>query len=218
MTFPATSSQSEKFIPAKPLNELSYDYLLFLSSPDFLPIEYSYYVCEYVRHERYLDIYNQLHLGHREILTKIDEEIEEIRKALYEYLYGTKTNYVRTYGIGQELIVMNYLESNLTGGAKEMIEKLEQARYNRKKELVREQEKEQEEKQKSEVEEYNKTWRRLKDLSFTAEAKYIYQHSNLDGIKQEWLDEVKRLFKVIGKDTSDENIIFEMTYLVENID
>ena len=71
MTFTATTSQ---------LKELSYDYLLFLSSPNYLPFEYSYYVCEYVRHERYLDIYKQYLINHRDILKKIDDEIEEIRK------------------------------------------------------------------------------------------------------------------------------------------
>ena len=75
MTFPATTSQSRKEIPAKPLNELSYDYLLFLSSPNYLPFEYSHYVCEYVRHERYLDIYKQYRISHRDILKKIDSSI-----------------------------------------------------------------------------------------------------------------------------------------------
>ena len=205
----ATSSQSEKFIPAKPLNELS--------SPDFLPIEYSYYVCEYVRHERYLDIYKRCQIGHREILTKIDEEIEEIRKALYEYLYGTKTNYVRTCGIGQELIVMNYLESNLTGGAKEMIEKLEQARNNRKKEYEREK-KEQEEKHKNETKEHCNAMHELKKLAWDKNGTYVYQQNSLVSVSQEWLNEVKRLLEITGENTSYDNIIYLMSYLAEQTD
>ena len=160
MTFTATTSQTRKEIPAKPLTELSYDYLLFLSSHNYLPLEYSYYVCEYVRHERYLDIYKRCQIGHREILMKIDEEIEEIRKVLYKYLCETYTFYTReTYiiytlddGYRQEFNVMKYLECNLTEGAKEMIEKLKQARKDRKEEFEREKE-EQEEKQKNQTKE-----------------------------------------------------------------
>lgn len=47
---------------------------------------------------------------------------------------------------------------------------------------------------------------------------YICQHSNLDGISQEWLDEVKRLFEILELDTSDEHIIHHIGFLAENID
>ena len=63
-----------------------------------------------------------------------------------------------------------------------------------------------------------KAHKRLHDLSFSAEAKYIYRHSNLDGISQEWLDEVKRQFEILEMDTSDENIVKEMVYLAEQTD
>ena len=142
------ASQSRKYIPAKPLKELSYDYLLFLSSLYYIPFEYSYYVCEYIRHERYLDIYNKYRTSHREILNMIDEEIEEIRKVLYEFICKEvseaelenckrNSNYLYTnvlmdmqyksYPEEQESKVMKYLKNNLNGDVKELVEKLEKA-------------------------------------------------------------------------------------------
>lgn len=213
----AATSQSEKFIPAKPLKKLSYDYLLFLSSPNYLPFEYSYYVCEYVRHERYLDIYKRCQIGHREILMKIDEEIEEIRKVLYKYLCETKTNYMCNRGYGQECNVMNYLECNLTGGAKEMIEKLKQARKDRKKEFEREK-KEQEEKQRNQTKEHCNAMHELKKLAWDKNGTYAYQQNSLVSVSQEWLNEVKRLLEITGENTSYDNIIYLISYLAEQTD
>ena len=262
MSFTATTANkvlSER-IPSKPLNELSYDYLLYFLSPTYLPFECSYYACEYVRHERYLDIYNKYRKSHKEILNKIDEEIEEIRKVLYKLIckeVGEKQNSRYSYDLlfdrvwkeepeKHERNIMYDLKRYVTGNAKEIIEKLEKERIKSRNEFERREEEleriyaeqeleylkrldeekerkkrekeEQEEKRIKQIEEYNKAWKRLKDLSWSAEAKYIWQHSNLDGISQEWLNEVKRLFEIVGKNTSDENIIYEISYLAEQTD
>ena len=120
-------------------------------------------------------------------------------------------------GRTQEFSVMNYLNNNLTGGAKEMIEKLKQAREIRKKEFEREK-KEQEEKQKYKSKEHYKAMQELKKLTWGDECKHIYQQNSLVEVSQEWLNEIKRLLEILEENTSYDNIIYLMTYFAEETD
>ena len=151
----------------------------------------------------------------------LDDEIEEIRKVLYEYLCDnikeTTINYVFDYGRTQEFNMMNYLECNLKGGAKEMIEKLKQASEYRKKEFEREQ-KEQEIKKKNQTKEHYKAMQELKKLAWGDDCRHMYQQNSLVEVSQEWLNEVKRLLDIAGENTSYDNIIYLMTYFAEQTD
>ena len=152
--------QKQTRIPSRPLNKLSYEYLLFLSSPLYLSLEHTYYICEYVRHERYLDLYEQYGLRHKEILKKIDDENEEIRKGLYcllqdelfdidlsdEFMRKLENDSYYSFQIllrradenfieEHEEHLMDDLKSYLTGGAKETIMMIEEKRRERRKEI-----------------------------------------------------------------------------------
>ena len=96
--------------------------------------------------------------------------------------------------------MMNYLKWILTGGLViiRMKERLENAKDFWKKYYER------------------KELERLEELTWGADL--ISRQRSLNGIGKEWINEVKRLFEIVGINNSDENIVKEISRMIEEID